>query len=223
MKESKEESKPVPPIGDVYTVSTVALKYKSHGITAGSKVYLGSAFTQGIALSDLECTSAGAPAKLRIAHSWSDDKIPIWILWLVMPTDTALMCSADDWRCPALKSLKRRLTFHPIPVLGFDWLTRYVSVLLSVIGPLSVEITRVAADRASRGFLTLSEPPKPKQQWQLLGSPSSTAPRTPESPYQSLQVALRGLEREEEFMNRLNHGCPSAVDEMDSKTEDIDE
>lgn len=175
-------------------VPAYALKYKSHGISPGDKVYLGSNSVGGLALSDAEVHSVGALGRLWIAHSWSNDHPSCLILWLTLPSEVDLLNCAKSWERPTLELHYRRLTYHSVTIQGFAWLERYVKIILSLSGPMSEKLLQLASSRAQRGFETLSEDARQKPKWQVHGSPSSTAM----SPYQALTKSLKELDSQVE-------------------------
>lgn len=177
-----------------YFMSAETLKYKSHGTTPGTRVYLASTCT-GLALSESEYGCLGQPRKLKLAHSWSSDHPSVCILWILNDCSVQEDNGVSNWSRPANEQEYRRLTFHPVSILSWDWLKNYCHLWLNAqlsSASMTVASLQRLADQARRGSGTLFTPSSVKLPSPLRGPPSSTAM----SPYQELTRALEALNKD---------------------------
>jgi hypothetical protein len=172
-------------------LSADQLKYKSHGVKPNTRVYLAST-SVGLALTESEYGAFSEPKKMAIAHSWSNDRPCVCILWLVLPTTVMQLNGAEDWCCPAMETARRRLTFHPVSVLSWDWLKAYVNLTLDCHlsrTTLSEKACLDLSSKAQRGYGKHSLQLTVKLPTPIGGQTPSSAP----SPYQELLKTLAAL------------------------------
>jgi hypothetical protein len=104
------------------TIPPATLYRRSYGLLNLEKYYTGST-KGGMALSSSDYASLGRPVDLSVAHTWTNEKEPQIVIWILKDPEGSLT-SAEQWTPGPCKE-RTLLTIHKVLLQSWEWFQSY--------------------------------------------------------------------------------------------------
>lgn len=146
-----------------FTLPTGKERFWPKGGQPLERVLLASSSDWIAGLIDLQRYVNGEVWRFRVGHTWSNDRVPTPMFWLVCdPNQAEPLPSAENWKPPVVFHQRIRMTFHNLWLKNqglADTLRVYVTKVAAYSGSLSPTIVEKLWEEA----LKLCPAPTPAQ------------------------------------------------------------